>query len=357
MMNTKWQNEKYLTCHNARRYGGEGVPSGMRPAGNKEVAFLRNARNRVGYNCYRAIFPTGIGNKSQRVGSAINTGSLTQSKTTEYIGNMIYENGALKRILIDGGYIDGGIYIYYITDHQGNNRTVVSSANMIVQSNHYYPFGNDANEKRARQLEKQLDKQITKLEKEVAKITKNGGDVGDRNDRIAELKGSQSDISDMRSNESTEFRYAKASDKNNEAGRGNSATSPTGTNDAGDNVVTMFSDKGTQIHETRHGGQVARGEYGFQGKEPTAGYGLDSEVSAYRAQYAYDGKFNYKQADFLRNAPDAVANIFLSIGSSIIPIVGVNNINLINRSLIQNIGVEGSFNGSRTWLPLYQRLK
>ena len=75
------------------------------------------------------------------IGSAINTGSLTQSKTTEYIGNMIYENGALKRILIDGGYIDGGIYIYYITDHQGNNRTVVSSANMIVQSNHYYPFG------------------------------------------------------------------------------------------------------------------------------------------------------------------------------------------------------------------------
>jgi len=31
------------------------------------------------------------------------------NKTTDYIGNMIYENGALKRILIDGGYVEGGV--------------------------------------------------------------------------------------------------------------------------------------------------------------------------------------------------------------------------------------------------------
>jgi len=29
MINERWQNEKYLTRHSARRYGGEGVPSGM----------------------------------------------------------------------------------------------------------------------------------------------------------------------------------------------------------------------------------------------------------------------------------------------------------------------------------------
>jgi len=31
-MNIQWQNEKELTRHSARRCGGEGTPSGMRPA-------------------------------------------------------------------------------------------------------------------------------------------------------------------------------------------------------------------------------------------------------------------------------------------------------------------------------------
>ena len=79
------------------------------------------------------------------VGSAINTGSLTMSKTTEYIGDMIYENGVLKRILIDGGYWESGLYRYYVTDHQGNNRLVVgavpNTVGVVMQKNHYYPFG------------------------------------------------------------------------------------------------------------------------------------------------------------------------------------------------------------------------
>jgi RHS repeat-associated protein len=63
------------------------------------------------------------------------------SKTTDYSGNMVYENGTLKRTLIDGGYIDGGVYHYYLTDHLGNNRVVVNESGDIVQKNHYYPFG------------------------------------------------------------------------------------------------------------------------------------------------------------------------------------------------------------------------
>ena len=78
---------------------------------------------------------------SPAIGSGINTSSLTMSKTTDYTGNVIYENGALKRILIDGGYIEGGVYHYFLTDHQGNNRLVVNSSGTVVQSNHYYPFG------------------------------------------------------------------------------------------------------------------------------------------------------------------------------------------------------------------------
>ena len=63
------------------------------------------------------------------------------SKTTEYCGNVIYENGVLKRILVDGGYIEGGAYYFYLTDHLGNNRVVANASGSIVQTNHYYPFG------------------------------------------------------------------------------------------------------------------------------------------------------------------------------------------------------------------------
>ncbi|GAK38131.1 hypothetical protein JCM15093_3440 [Bacteroides graminisolvens DSM 19988 = JCM 15093] len=66
---------------------------------------------------------------------------LGGSKTTDYCGNVIYENGLLKRILVDGGYIENSTYYFYLTDHLGNNRVIASSSGSIVQSNHYYPFG------------------------------------------------------------------------------------------------------------------------------------------------------------------------------------------------------------------------
>jgi len=75
------------------------------------------------------------------IGSAIDVSSLSVNKTTDYIGNMIYENGTLKRILVDGGYFEDGVYNYYLTDHLGNNRVVVNASGTVVQKNHYYPFG------------------------------------------------------------------------------------------------------------------------------------------------------------------------------------------------------------------------
>jgi RHS repeat-associated protein len=54
---------------------------------------------------------------------------------------VIYENGSLKRILVDGGYIEGGAYYFYLTDHLGNNRVVANASGGIVQTNHFYPFG------------------------------------------------------------------------------------------------------------------------------------------------------------------------------------------------------------------------
>ncbi|NDV59044.1 hypothetical protein [Bacteroides sp. 519] len=41
------------------------------------------------------------------------------STKRDYAGNIIYENGSLKRILVDGGYIEGGVYYFYLNDRMG----------------------------------------------------------------------------------------------------------------------------------------------------------------------------------------------------------------------------------------------
>ncbi|MDU1893088.1 MAG: JAB-like toxin 1 domain-containing protein, partial [Dysgonomonas sp.] len=45
------------------------------------------------------------------------------------------------RILIDGGYIEGGTYHFYAANHLGNNHIVADASGAVTQMNHYYPFG------------------------------------------------------------------------------------------------------------------------------------------------------------------------------------------------------------------------
>jgi RHS repeat-associated protein len=66
---------------------------------------------------------------------------LTSSKTTDYVGNKVYENGSLKRILTENGYYENGNYYFYIKNHLGSNVITADRNGNIVQSNHYYPFG------------------------------------------------------------------------------------------------------------------------------------------------------------------------------------------------------------------------
>ena len=63
--------------------------------------------------------------------------------TTDYYGNVVYENGTQKWLLTDEGYVSlsDGQYHYYLKDHQGNNRVVINSAGTVEETNHYYPFG------------------------------------------------------------------------------------------------------------------------------------------------------------------------------------------------------------------------
>ena len=63
--------------------------------------------------------------------------------TTDYCGNVVYENGVQKLLLTDEGYVtlSDSKYHYYLKDHQGNNRVVINQSGTVEETNHYYPFG------------------------------------------------------------------------------------------------------------------------------------------------------------------------------------------------------------------------
>ena len=67
--------------------------------------------------------------------------SVAMTTTTDYVGNMIYENGILKRILTPVGYWQDGTYYYFLKDHLGSNRIVMTGSGGIAETSSYYPSG------------------------------------------------------------------------------------------------------------------------------------------------------------------------------------------------------------------------
>lgn len=65
--------------------------------------------------------------------------------TTEYIGDFVFRNGVLDRLLFRGGYMDiaGGVprYHYFATDHLGSVRTVYGEDGVAEQLLTYDLFG------------------------------------------------------------------------------------------------------------------------------------------------------------------------------------------------------------------------
>ena len=73
---------------------------------------------------------------------AVNTtGSITTQ--IDYCGNIIYEAGEQKYLFNQEGYYDleAGGYHYYLKDHLGNNRVVITQSGAVEQTTHYYPYG------------------------------------------------------------------------------------------------------------------------------------------------------------------------------------------------------------------------
>ena len=105
----------------------------------------------IQYNCLnlpsRVMFANGnsISYLYDAAGRKLRTVHVLEgdSVTTDYCGNVVYENGVPQILLTEVGYVSltDGKYHYYLKDHQGNNRVVVAEEGTIEEVNHYYPFG------------------------------------------------------------------------------------------------------------------------------------------------------------------------------------------------------------------------
>jgi RHS repeat-associated protein len=192
-------------------------------------------------------------------------------------------------------------------------------------------YFDEKNDKKAHKMEGQIDKRVAKLEKQISKLEKKKEDVGDRRERVAELKQSKGDIANMRSDAKTEYRYGNLDSKEAKSlNLSGPSTLSTGTNSKGDGVVTMFteSNMGSQLHETRHGGQNARGEFNIS---TSANYGVADEVSAYRAQYSWDGKLEFRD----QPTPEIMLQRFKAGQDPVKSII--NNIGQINSAAVNSM--------------------
>ena len=157
-------------------------------------------------------------------------------------------------------------------------------------------YFDEKNEKKAARIEKKIGKKAAKLGKKARKLAAKGKDVSNVTERLEELENSTQDVQEMRSDQNTEYRYAKVGGKEfKDLGLVGPTTTSTGTNSRGDNVTTMFTESkmDSKLHEGRHGGDLARGTLQYN---TTGGYGVSHEISAYRAGFAWSGKLSFRDS-------------------------------------------------------------
>lgn len=125
------------------QYNSLNLPSALQFANGNSKDYLYGADGMK----RRVTHKTAIANISVPMGQIkeLASSQISQTNTTDYCNNVIYENGVLSMILTEEGYVtlsgDAPIYHYYLKDHQGNNRVVINQASTVEQINHYYPFG------------------------------------------------------------------------------------------------------------------------------------------------------------------------------------------------------------------------
>ncbi|THG53373.1 RHS repeat-associated core domain-containing protein, partial [Bacteroides faecichinchillae] len=118
--------------------------------GNLIKDLNKNISN-IGYNCLN--LPSQItlagsnsidyeyGADGTKLRTVHKTGAATL--TTDYCGNAVYENGVLRMLLNEAGYVSfpDRKFHFYLKDHQGNVRVVADKDGNVEETNAYYPFG------------------------------------------------------------------------------------------------------------------------------------------------------------------------------------------------------------------------
>ena len=192
-------------------------------------------------------------------------------------------------------------------------------------------YFDDENEKKAARIERRAERKADRLEHKADRIDNRGGNSGDLRARAGELRQSATDVADMRNDANTEYRY---SGLNSTDAKNNNIVGPTttqtGVNAKGDNVVTMFTDNkmGSKLHEGRHGGDVARGTLQFN---VNGGYGVSHEISAYKAQYSWNGQLQY------REQPNQEVMLQRMMGGQDPTVGKITNINQINANIVNSM--------------------
>ena len=92
-------------------------------------------------------FPGGLsgGDGLMSVGGEAQIAYLRDS--IEYCGNVLYDNGNLDKVFVDGGYATLNAttgqptFHFYVRDHLGSIRRIVRQDGFVERTNHYYPYG------------------------------------------------------------------------------------------------------------------------------------------------------------------------------------------------------------------------
>ncbi len=149
--------------------------------------------------------------------------------------------------------------------------------NLVDHDGRYF---DKANGRRADRYERWLERKANQLDKQAMRNEKRGKDVGDLRERSSELRKSVKDIRDMRNDDNNEYRYVESNTPLSDYG---------GKNEACDDIIILYASESyfdSVVHESRHGGQHARGKLNIITKED---YGVAHEIDAYRAQYSWTG--------------------------------------------------------------------
>jgi len=126
------------------QYNSLNLPDGLQFTNGNTVNYIYNAAGQKLSVTHRTAI-AGIVIPMTNVMQPLTPANILATTSTDYCGNVIYENGALSRILTEEGYITllgaTPTYHYFLKDHQGNNRVVINQSGTVEQVNHYYPFG------------------------------------------------------------------------------------------------------------------------------------------------------------------------------------------------------------------------